>query len=361
MIIPSRNVLERLLWAVLVLIATAVPGLAEDVRFEVYRDSMGFSCEFPSDWLVRQAPNTDRIFTSARVPNTAIIIQVIDRAITKETTAKAQLEAMKPNFLQARDGRILSEDLAPIAGQQAPYLMAAYTAPDAKGAERPYRHIQMAVTAPTVFLLMSYSAPDDEFDAELRVFQNCSATLQIDVAKPPTPSANEPPKVADAPGPVPGSEDAIVWSHNRDRAFWMAVPSIWSSTIDQAEPYSADMQHPERVEGVVIWVVDMDAKSSVKDYADAWEEVLAKEVFFMTERLAVPAAEHPGVGLAKTPGLLREYQGEMNGATVRSVAAYVVNGKRGFTIVGYHFLGDQTGEKRIRAAVDSFRLAPPEG
>jgi hypothetical protein len=43
------------------------------------------------------------------------------------------------------------------------------------------------------------------------------------------------------------------------------------------------------------------------------------------------------------------------------VAAYVLNGKRGYTVIGYHFLGDYEGEKRIREAVDSFRLAPPEG
>jgi hypothetical protein len=41
------------------------------------------------------------------------------------------------------------------------------------------------------------------------------------------------------------------------------------------------------------------------------------------------------------------------------VAAYVVSKKRGFTVVGYHFLGDAQGEKRIRAAVESFRLAAP--
>jgi len=58
---------------------------------------------------------------------------------------------------------------------------------------------------------------------------------------------------------------------------------------------------------------------------------------------------------------MRQYQGEVNGATVRSLAAYVINRKRGFTVVGYHFLGDHKGEKRIRDAVMSFRLVPPEG
>jgi len=43
------------------------------------------------------------------------------------------------------------------------------------------------------------------------------------------------------------------------------VPSIWSEAIDDAEPYSVDMQHPERVEGVIVFVVDMDQTTTVKD------------------------------------------------------------------------------------------------
>jgi hypothetical protein len=366
------QMVTRLMLAVWVLAAASAAAVAQELQFRTYQDVTGFSCEFPSDWSFAEAKNYDRVFTSAGIPNATIIIQVIDRAVTKEKTAAAQLEALKDDFLNAPDGRILTEGAAPIAGQQAPYLIAAYTTADIAGSQRPFRHIQMAVTAPKVFLLMSYSAPDDIFDAHLRVFQNCSATLEVAAADPPA-VAPDPSEPVDVPGetaesgeaeePVTGAsvQDTLVWRRNDDRGFWVAVPSIWSNTIDPTEPYSADMQHPDRLEGVVVWVVDMDASSTVKEYADAWEQVLAKEIFFMAERLAVPAAEHPGVGVAEVSGLMREYQGEMNGATVRSVAAYVLNGKRGYTVIGYHFLGDYEGEKRIREAVDSFRLAPPEG
>ena len=373
-----KDMVWRLLMAVLLVIAGAQAGLAQDVTFRTYKDVAGFSCEFPSDWDFDQARNFDRIFTSAKVPDATIIIQVIEQARAAEKTAAGQLEALKQQLLRAPDGRILNEGNAPIAGQQAPYVIAGYTALDTADKQRAFRHIQMVVTTPRAFLLMSYSAPDESFDQEMRVFQNCSATLQIEAAgaaaPPPAPQqpaprepAAQPPAApegqaqdTEVPDAVaPGSEETLIWRHNTDRDFWIAVPSIWSNKTDDSEPYSVDMQHPDRVEGVIVFAVDMNKTSKVKEYADAWELVLADKIFFMKDRLAVPPKDHPGVGLAKTPGIMREYQGEINGATVRSVAAYVVNKKRGFTVVGYHFLGDAQGEKRIRAAVESFRLAAP--
>jgi hypothetical protein len=361
-----KDMVWRLLMAALLMVAGAQAGMAQDVTFRTYKDVAGFSCEFPSDWDFDQARNFDRIFTSAKAPDATIIIQVIEQDKAAEKTVTGQLDALKQQLLRAPDGRILNEGTAPIAGQQVPFLIAGYTALDTADKQRAFRHIQMVVTTPRAFLLMSYSAPDESFDQEMRVFQNCSATLQIEAAgtpAPPSPAPRPPAAAAPdsrAPDAVdPGSEETLIWRHNTDRGFWIAVPSIWSNKADQSEPYSVDMQHPDRVEGVVVFVVDMNKTSKVKEYADAWELVLADKIFFMKDRLAVPPKDHPGVGLAKTPGIMREYQGEISGAIVRSVAAYVVSKKRGFTVVGYHFLGDAQGEKRIRAAVESFRLAAP--
>lgn len=387
-----KDMVWRLLMAALLVMAGAQAGMAQDVTFRTYKDVAGFSCEFPSDWDFDQARNFDRIFTSAKAPDATIIIQVIEQAKAAEKTVAGQLEALKQQLLRAPDGRILNEGTAPIAGQQAPFLIAGYTALDTADTQRAFRHIQMVVTTPRAFLLMSYSAPDESFDRDMRVFQNCSATLQIEAAgtaapsspqqpaaeqpapQQPAPEQQSPPQPAPQPpaapegqaqdtevpdAVAPGSEETLIWRHNTDRDFWIVVPSIWSNKADQSEPYSVDMQHPDRVEGVIVFAVDLGKTSTVKDYANAWELVLADKIFFMKDRLAVPEASHPGVGLAKAPGIMREYQGEISGATVRSVAAYVVHKKRGFTVVGYHFLGDAQGEKRIRAAVESFRLAAP--
>ena len=356
---PVRDIFARLLMAACLLAATAYAARAEETTFRTYKDSSGFSCEFPSDWSFDQAKNSDRIFTNANIRDATIIVQVIDREVATEETATAQLEVLKVQLLQAKDGRILNEGTAPVADQQAPYLIASYTTADTGGELRRCRHIQMVVTAPRVFLLMSYSAPEGTFDEHMRVFQNCSATLKLEAAETPAPPAAETPDSQDAVGVDPGSEDTLIWRHNTDRDFWITVPSIWSKKIDASEPYSVDMQHPERVEGVIVFVVDMEQTSKVKEYADAWEQYVADKIFFMNDRLALPETEHSGVGLPKVTGIMRQYQGEINGATVRSLAAYVVNRKRGYTVVGYHFLGDHKGEKRIRDAVESFRLAAP--
>lgn len=372
MYIPVRDILARGLLAAGLLLAVTAGSLAQDVTFRTYKDVAGFSCEFPSDWDFDQATNFDRIFTSAGARNATIIVQVIDRSLTSEKTAALQLEMLRGQLLQAPEGRILNEGTAPIAEQQVPYLIAGYTTSDTAGKMRPFRHIQMVVTAPQVFLLMSYSAPDEVFDEHMKVFQHCAATLKLGASPAPPPAVTTDKaapadaaettqaEVEDAPvDPGPGSEETLVWRRNTDRNFWVTVPSIWSNKVDQSEPYSVDMQHPDRVEGVLVFAVDLGKNSTVKEYANAWELVLSDKIFFMKDRLAVPEVSHPGVGLAKASGIMREYQGEINGATVRSVAAYVVNKKRAFTVVGYHFLGDAKGEKRIRAAVNSFRLAAP--
>lgn len=354
-------------------LAAAFPAGAQDTVFRTYKDSSGFSCEFPSDWDFQQAENTDRVFSglngSAR--DATIIVQVIDRAKASEKTAKAQLGVLKAQLLDIREGRILKEGEAPIAGQQAPFVIASYKTTDTAGKLRTFNHIQMVVTAPRVFLLMSYSAPDGVFEEYMKVFENCSATLAIgeptavepeadndqpQTQAPPTESGEE---SAGKPSPA-DNEDTIVWRRNSDRGFWIAVPRIWSSQIDAAEPYSLDMRHPDRVEGVIVWALDLDQSTKAKDFADAWEENLADKIFFMNERLAKPAGEHPGVGLPKVPVVMRQYQGEVSGATVQSIAAYLVYKKRGYTIVGYHFLGDKKGQKRVQDAVMSFRLAAPD-
>ncbi|MDP3524680.1 MAG: hypothetical protein Q8S27_08885 [Hoeflea sp.] len=365
---PVRDILARLMMAAGLLLAATAGALAQELTFRTYKDVAGFSCEFPSDWRFDQARNFDRIFTGPEetARDATIIIQVIEQDKAAEKTAAGQLDALKAQLLRAPDGRILNEGAAPVAEQQAPFLIAGYTAFDTADTQRAFRHIQMVVTTPRAFLLISYSAPEESFEQVLPVFQHCSATLAIvpgDVAAPPA-DTPAPPAVEDktqAPqvDPGPGTEETVVWRRNTDRGFWIAVPSIWSMKTDANEPYSVDMQHPDRVEGVVVFVVEMDGKTSAKDYADYWEAFVADKIFFMKDRLAVPETAHPGLGLPKTEAILRQYQGEINGATVRSLAAYGVNKKRGYTVVGYHFLGDAQGERRIRAAVESFRLSAP--
>ncbi|GEO83980.1 MULTISPECIES: hypothetical protein [Alphaproteobacteria] len=365
--------------AVGLILAAALPSAAQEVTFRTYKDNSGFSCSFPSDWDFKQTANGDRVFSgqtgSAR--EAAIIVQVIDRAQTAEKTAQAQLDGLKAQLLAVRDGRIRTEGAAPIAGQQAPFVIASYSTTDSAGKMRPFNHIQMVVTAPRVFLLMSYSAPEGIFDEYMKVFQNCSATLALgegtaavpepEHAQPATPPPSTPPGPpaksdgADAGKPAPADGgDTIVWRRNSDRGFWIAVPRIWSSQIDDSEPYSLDMRHPDRVEGVIVWALDLGQNTKAKDFADAWEEKLADKIFFMSERLAKPTEQHPGVGLPKVPVVVRQYQGEISGATVQSIAAYVVYKKRGYTIVGYHFLGDAKGQKRVHDAVMSFRLSAPD-
>ncbi|HCL67174.1 MAG TPA: hypothetical protein DIC56_20540 [Rhizobium sp.] len=356
--ILAKEVYARLFLAGCLLIATAFPVAAQVVTFRTYKDNSGFTCQFPSDWDFRQASSGARVFfgpaDSAR--DVTIIIQVIDREKTNEKTAKAQLDMLKAQLLDARDGRIMNEGSATVAEQQAPFLIASYSTTDTAGKMRKFRHAQMVVTAPRVFLLMSYSAPDGIFDEYMKVFQHCSATLTLENVE----AEAEKPAPKETPAPA-GDEETVVWRRNSDRGFWIAVPSIWSNVIDASEPYSVDMRHPDRVEGVLVWALDLGQTTKVKDFADAWEQNLADKIFFMNERLAVPAKDHPGVGLPKVPGIMREYQGEVSGATVKSIAAYVVYKKRGYTVVGYHFLGDRKGEKRVRDAVMSFRLAAPDG
>ena len=373
----AKNVVQSLFLVVCLLVGAAFPAGAQETVFRTYKDNSGFSCEFPSDWDFRQADNTDRIFSSqtGNARDATIVIQVIDRAKTSEKTARAQLDVLKAQLLDIRDGRILKDGEAPIASQQVPFVIASYKTTDTAGKLRTFNHIQMVVTAPRIFLLMSFSAPEGVFDEHLKVFENCSATLafgepattkpKVQAEEPPPPAVEPEPEATDkdesaGKAPPADDEETIVWRRNTDRNFWIAVPRVWTSQIDASEPYSLDMRHPDRVEGVIVWALDLDRTSTAKEFADAWEENLADKIFFMNERLAKPAGEHPGVGLPKVPVVMRQYQGEISGATVQSIAAYLVYKKRGYTVVGYHFLGDKKGQQRVRDALMSFRLAAPD-
>jgi len=352
----TKSNLVKLLFAVCLMSFTASTVWAQEVYFRTYQDTTGFSCEFPSDWSFSEGTNFDRFFSGP--PDTAnsatIAIQVIDRKLTAEKTPEAQLAALAPQFLSFAEGKILTEGTAPIAGQEVPFLIASYMTNDSAGNFREFRHIQMVVTTPRTFLLMSYSSPDGSFDETMKVFQHCSATLKIAQTDAPIPPVK--PEESDAVEEfvATDTDDTFLWWHNTDRDFWIAVPSTWTKEIDNSEPYSVDMQHPDRIEGVLVFVVDLDANTSGKEYADAWEQVLAKEIFFMNDRLAIPQQDH------STGGVVREYQGETNGATLRSVAVFMVDKKRGYSVVGYHFIGDDEGENRIRNAVKSFRLVVPD-
>lgn len=352
----TKSSLVKLLFAVCLMSFTANTVWAQEVYFRTYQDATGFSCEFPSDWSFSEGTNSDRFFSGP--PETAysatIVIQVIDRELTAEKTPEAQLAALVPQFLNFAEGKILTEGTAAIGEQEVPFLIASYMTNDTAENLREFRHIQMVVTTPRTFLLMSYSSPDGTFDKTMKVFQHCSATLKI--VETDTRTSPVKPEESNAVDDLDAisTDDTLLWRHNSDRNFWIAVPSSWTKEIDEAEPYSVDMQHPDRIEGVLVFVVDLDASTSEKDYADALEQVLAKEIFFMNDRLAVPQQDHPN------GGLVREYQGEINGATLRSVTAFMLDKKRGYSVVGYHFIGDDEGENRIRNAVKSFRLVAPD-
>lgn len=344
----ARWGINRILCAVAALIVAPMAASGQDIKFRTYQDVAGFTCEFPEGWNFQQSKKGDRVFFGPRdtAAETTIIIQVIDRSLTTDKTAKAQLDALTLQLKKIPRGRILTQGMAPIANQQAPFVIASYDTTDSTGRLRKYRHIQSVVTAPNVFLLMSYSAPDETFDEHLKVFQHASVTLKLTSAVP-------------AP-PVAGKSDIPVWYRNADRDFWMPVPATWTQKQTPGDVYTIEMKHPDRVEGVIVWVVKLPKTTKVKDWADAWEAKVASDIFFMEKRLAQSELTHKGVGITDTPSIVREYQGQIKGATVRSVAVYVTHKRLSFTAVGYHFLGDEEGAKRVQDAVLNLRLAAPD-
>ena len=150
-------------------------------HFHRYEDNSGFSCDFPEHWDFSQTAEGDRVFgdKTKKYPEATIIIQVIDRSLAKLKTVKEQLDDLANQIRAVTDGAIVAQSTAPFAGQDAPYFVATYTTKDTTGILRPFKHIQAVLVWGNYFLVMSYSAPVDEFDVNLKVFQNCAATMQL--------------------------------------------------------------------------------------------------------------------------------------------------------------------------------------
>ena len=150
-------------------------------HFHRYEDNSGFSCDFPEHWDFGQTATGDRVFgdKTKKYPEATIIIQVIDRSVAKLKTDREQLDDLANQIKAVPNGAIVAQSTAPVAGQDAPYFVATYTTKDTKGISRPFKHIQVVVVSDNYFLVMSYSAPVEEFDVNLKVLQNCAATMQL--------------------------------------------------------------------------------------------------------------------------------------------------------------------------------------
>ena len=64
-----------------------------------------------------------------------------------------------------------------IAGQDAPYFIATYTAPDSKGVSRTFAHTQMVLDHGAYYYLISYSGPEAVYQKYLPVFQRLASTF----------------------------------------------------------------------------------------------------------------------------------------------------------------------------------------
>lgn len=150
-------------------------------KFHSYEDNSGFSCDFPEHWDFGHTAEGDRVFgdKTKKYPEATIIIQVIDRSLVRFKTDGEQLDDLANQIKEVPGGAIVEQSTAPIAGQDAPYFVATYTTKDTKGISRHFKHVQVVVVSDNYFLVMSYSAPVDEFDVNLKVFQNCAATMQL--------------------------------------------------------------------------------------------------------------------------------------------------------------------------------------
>jgi hypothetical protein len=164
-----------------VVFPTTSVGAQETADFRRYEDVSGFACNFPVGWRFRLGKNDDRIFDEENdpSPDSTIIIQVIDRAVAKPASAEGQLAEIEAQLANAPEGQILAKAMASFPGQDAPYLVASYTVPDTSGKTRPFKHIQAVVTGQKYFYLLSFSAPVDEFAENVKVFENCAATMEL--------------------------------------------------------------------------------------------------------------------------------------------------------------------------------------
>lgn len=143
-------------------------------------DTFGFAFEIPATWIYRVNPNKDYVVEGPKGTEAyelSVILQFVSKAANKGSSATAQAQAIVDQIQGAPNGAIKSSDMLKMAGQEAPYFVATYTAKNSAGVAGPFAHTQLVLDHGPYYYLISYSGPAPIYEKYLGDFQHLVETF----------------------------------------------------------------------------------------------------------------------------------------------------------------------------------------
>lgn len=143
-------------------------------------DTFGFAYEIPATWTYRVNAAKDYVVEGPKGTDAyelSVVLQFVAKSANKGSSATAQAQALVEQVQRAPNGVIKSHDLLQVAGQEAPFFVATYTAKNSAGVAMSFAHTQLVLDHGAYYYLISYSGPAPIYEKYLSVFQHLVETF----------------------------------------------------------------------------------------------------------------------------------------------------------------------------------------
>ncbi len=148
----------------------------------------GFSLELPDSWNFKEiGKNSDYLFQGPQGTDEgeiAVIIQMIDTRQPPQSTLDDEM-LNQSTMLSAREGaKIVKKSVLQVAGKQAPFFLATYSAHNQREEMGTWGHTQLGLQNGPIILLISYAAPREIYQNKVDLFQHMIDSFHLNVPKP---------------------------------------------------------------------------------------------------------------------------------------------------------------------------------
>jgi hypothetical protein len=158
----------------------AVVPAATGANKRMYDQKFGFEFYLPETWVYHVTPKKDYMIEGPKGTDAyeiSIVMQFVLKSLNPGSSAAAQAREMLGKIQAAPQAEVKTRDTIAIAGQDAPYFIATYTAKDSQGVARTFAHTQMVLDHGAYYYLISYSGPESVYQKYLPVFEHLTQTF----------------------------------------------------------------------------------------------------------------------------------------------------------------------------------------
>jgi hypothetical protein len=143
-------------------------------------EKFGFELEVPGSWSYRVTPEKDYLIEGPQGTDAFelyIVLQFITKTANPGSSIVDQAKGILNDVLQIPDAELRSQEMLSIAGQDAPYFVATYTAKDSNEQSTMFGHRQIVLDHGDYYYHVSYFGPVDVYEKYVPVFEHIVETF----------------------------------------------------------------------------------------------------------------------------------------------------------------------------------------